>query len=160
MRVSVKADYAIRVMAQLAAGPSDGPVTAASLAKDQDLPLKFLHSVLRELKGARLVRSTRGPEGGFELWRPAGEISVADVLRAIDGPLVNVHDIGLSELSYSGAAESLLDVWMATRSSLRNVLEAVTMADLAAGDLPGSVLGLAEQYRSDERQRRLRREPG
>lgn len=138
-------------MAQLAADEEVGPVKAERLATEQDIPLKFLLAILRELKQARLVRSTRGPEGGFELWRPANEITLADIFRAVDGPLANVRDTSLSELAYVGAAESLRDVWMAVRASLRNVLEHVTVADLAAGRLPRTVMTLARQYQEDVR---------
>lgn len=151
VRISTKADYAVRAMAQLAADTDDGPVTATRLADEQGIPLKFLHAVLTELKRARLVRSTRGPEGGFELMSPADRITLADVLRAVDGPLVNVHDTSLATLSYPGAARSLLDVWMAARVSLRNVFERVTIADLAAGSLPATVADLAIRYQEDVR---------
>lgn len=151
MRVSTKADYAVRAMAQLAADDGDGPVTATRLAEEQSIPVKFLHAVLTELKRARLVRSTRGPEGGFELGRPAGEITLADILRAVDGPLMNVHDASLATLSYPGPAQALLDVWMAARTSLRTVFETVTVADLAAGKLPGLVAELAATYQQDDR---------
>jgi Rrf2 family protein len=149
--VSTKADYALRAMAQLAADGADGPVTAPRLAEEQGIPVKFLHAVLTELKRARLVRSTRGPEGGFELARPAERISLADILRAVDGPLMNVHDTSLGTLSYPGPAGSLLDVWRAARTSLRNVFEEVSVADLAAGRLPGSVAELAAKYQEDVR---------
>ena len=123
VRVSTKANYALRAMAQLAVGSSEGPITAARLAAEQDIPLKFLHAVLTELKRARLVRSTRGADGGFTLWRPAEEITLADVLRAVDGPMLSVRDSSLAALDYVGPARGLLDVWMATRTSLRNVFE-------------------------------------
>ena len=151
MRVSVKADYALRAMAQLAADASNGPITATRLAAEQDIPLKFLHAVLSELKRARLVRSTRGADGGFALWRPADEITLADVLRAVDGPLINVHDESLTTLSYPGPARQLPDVWMAARASLRNVFEKVTIADLAADRLPAHVAELAAEYSADAR---------
>jgi Rrf2 family protein len=151
MRISTKADYALRAMAQLAADAQAGPVTAPRLAEEQGIPVKFLHAVLTELKRARLVRSTRGPDGGFELWRPADEITLADVLRAVDGPLVNVHDASLSTLTYPGPAHSLVEVWQAARMSMRNVFERVTLADLTAGKLPQSVAALASEYSEDVR---------
>lgn len=151
MRVSSKADYAVRAMAQLAADAADGPVSAPQLAAKQEIPLKFLQAVLTELKRARLVRSTRGPEGGFELWRPADQITLADVLRAVDGPLVNIHDASLTTLSYPGPSSALVDVWMAARVSIRNVFERVTVADLASGVLPPPVAELAVQYAEDVR---------
>jgi Rrf2 family protein len=151
VRVSAKADYALRAMAQLVADAGDGSVSAPRLAHEQGIPLKFLHAVLTELKRARLVRSTRGPDGGFELMQPADRITLADVLRAVEGPLVNVHDSSLADLSYPGPASALLDVWMAARTSMRNVFETVTIADLASGRLPVSVSDLAGQYRDDNR---------
>jgi Rrf2 family protein len=151
VRVSAKADYAVRAMAQLAADSGTGPITAARLAEEQAIPVKFLHAVLTELRRARLVRSTRGADGGFELARAAEEITLAEVLRAVDGPLVNVHEESLTTLDYPGPAKSLREVWMAARVSLRNVFEHVTVADLAAGELPGSVSELATTYRDDVR---------
>lgn len=154
MRISAKADYALRAMVQLAVDSRDGPVKSNRLADAQGIPLKFLQGVLNELKRAHLVRATRGPDGGFELWRPATEITLADVFRAVDGPLINVRDVSLSELSYAGPAEPLREVWMAARSSLRNVLEQVTIADVSAGALPGGIVALADQYREDVRHAR------
>lgn len=151
MRVSTKADYAVRAMSQLAADTARGPVTASRLSDEQGIPLKFLHAVLTELRRARLVRSTRGADGGFELARAADEITLADVLRAVDGPLVNVHEESLSTLSYPGPAKALREVWMAARVSVRNVFERVTIADLSAGNLPVSVNELAATYREDIR---------
>lgn len=154
MRISAKADYALRAVAQLAADSASGPVKASQLAQEQAIPLKFLQTVLTELKRAHIVRSTRGPEGGFELSRPATEISLADVYRAVEGPLISVRDSGLSRQDYQGAATALGDVWMAARTSLRNVLEQVTIADLAAGQLPAPIDELAAQYRNDIRYQR------
>ena len=109
---------------------------------------------MTDLRRARLVSSQRGPEGGFSLTRPADEISLADIFRAIDGPLATVRDQSLSDMNYSGAAEQLPDVWMAVRTGLRRVLETVTIADLAAGALPESVADLADEYRRAEATRR------
>jgi Rrf2 family protein len=154
MRISAKADYAVRALAQLAADGAHGPVKAEHVATEQDIPLKFLLGILRELKQARLVRSTRGPEGGYELYRPADEISLADVIRAVDGPLASVRDLSLSELSYPGPAEPLAEVWMAVRGSLRSVLESTTLADLVSDHLPAHVRKLAADYRADTRHAR------
>jgi Rrf2 family protein len=151
MRVSAKVDYALRAMAQLAAEASGGPVAATRLAEQQDIPLKFLHGVLADLKRARLVRSTRGPDGGYELGRPAAEITVADVFRAIDGPLVTIRDAGLQGLEYTGPARMLREVWMAARASLRQVFEKVTLADLVAGRLPPDTAALVTEYVNDPR---------
>lgn len=153
MRISVKVDYAVRAMCQLAAeaGGASEPVKADILAKAQDIPLKFLLGILADLKRARLLRSQRGAEGGYWLARPATEISLADVIRAIDGPLANVHDSSLSALEYPGAAVGLKEVWMAVRAALRSVLEPVTLADMAGGELPPRVKELALQYEADVR---------
>jgi Rrf2 family protein len=149
VRVSAKTDYALQAMVQLAASATDEPVTAEEIATAQHIPLKFLLGILNELKRAHLVRSQRGAEGGYALRRPAGDISLADVIRAIDGPLANVHDASLSELSYPGAAGPLREVWMAVRASLRSVLETVSLEDLARGKLPRHVRGLAERYQAE-----------
>ena len=157
MRISAKVDYAVRAMAQLAAEPEDEPVKAEDIARAQDIPLKFLLGILNDLKRAYLVRSQRGADGGYALMRPADEITLADVIRVIDGPLANVHDQSLSELSYAGPAKRLREVWMAVRASLRVVLETTTLADLAAGDLPEEVKELASTYQAEERRQRARR---
>ena len=157
MRISAKVDYAVRAMAQLAAEPPDEPVKAEDIARAQGIPLKFLLGILNDLKRAYLVRSQRGAEGGYALMRPADEITLADIIRVIDGPLANVHDLSLSELSYAGPAKRLREVWMAVRASLRGVLETTTLADLAAGDLPDQVKELASTYQAEERRQRARR---
>ena len=149
VRVSAKTDYALQAMVQLAASSTDDPVTAEHIATAQHIPLKFLLGILNELKRAHLVRSQRGADGGYSLRRPAREISLADVIRAIDGPLANVHDISLSDLSYPGPAEPLREVWMAVRASLRSVLETVSLDDLASGRLPRHVRALAERYQAE-----------
>lgn len=149
MRISAKSDYAVRAMAELAAHADEGAVKAEQIADAQDIPLNFLLGILRELRNAQLVRSVRGREGGYLLSRPAADIALADVIRAVDGPLANVRDLSLSQLSYPGAAEALRDVWMAVRGSLREVLENVTVADLAANRLPRHVRQLAERHQSE-----------
>ena len=147
MRIPAKVDYAIRALAELAVA-GDGPVKAEQIAAAQDIPINFLRDIMRELRTVRLVRSHRGPEGGFELGRPADEITLADIFRAVDGPLAEVRDQSLSAMSYRGPAEELPVVWMAVRAGLRRVLEATTVADLAVGALPAEVTDLAEEYRS------------
>jgi len=149
VRISAKSDYAIRAMAVLAAEGDRGPVRAEDIASAQDIPLNFLLGILRELRNAHLVRSVRGREGGYVLSRPGREIALADVIRAVDGPLANVRDLSLAQLSYTGAAEALRDVWMAVRGSLREVLENVTVADLASGRLPRQVRQLAERHQAE-----------
>jgi len=142
MRVSAKADYAIRATVELAAaGP--GPVKGDRLAQAQEIPSNFLENILVDLRNAGLVASKRGADGGYWLARPAGEITLADVIRAVDGPLANVRGVRPEALAFDGFAEPLRDVWVAVRASLRSVLERVTLADLAAGELPASVRALA-----------------
>jgi len=138
MRVSAKVDYALRAMAELAAAPP-GLTTAEQLASAQHIPPKFLESILAQLRSGGLVASQRGAEGGYQLARPAADITVADVLRAVEGPLAAVQGIRPDELSYGGAAERLPEVWVALRASLRDVLEHVTLADIARGRLPSVV---------------------
>jgi Rrf2 family protein len=151
MRISSKADYAVRATAELAATAGQGPVPAERIAKAQSIPLGFLLKILAELHHARIVRSRRGAEGGYELGRPAEEITLADVIRAVEGPLANVHESRPEELTYVGPAEQLQAVWIAVRANLRAVLEAVTVADLASGSLPEALKSIAsdpEAWRS------------
>jgi len=142
VRVSAKADYAVRAVVELAAA-GEGPVKAERIAQAQEIPLKFLENIMTDLRHAGIVRSQRGVEGGFWLARAADEISVADVIRAVDGPLANVRGVRPERVEYHGTAERLRDVWVAVRASLRNVLETVTLADLAHGELPAAVDDLA-----------------
>jgi Rrf2 family protein len=151
VRISLKVDYAVRAMAELAAAGGEEPVKTDTIARAQDIPQKFLLGILNDLKRAHLLRSHRGAEGGYSLNRPATDISLADVIRAIDGPLANVHDTSLAALRYSGPAESLKEVWMALRTSLRSVLEVVSLADLASGSLPERVQAMAAEYEADVR---------
>jgi Rrf2 family protein len=136
VRISAKADYAVRAALELAASADDGPVKGERLAEAQDIPLQFLEHILLELKHARLVQARRGAKGGYWLARPAEEITVADVIRAVEGPLANIHENAPEELHYAGPAERLRDVWVAVRQGLRAVLENVTLAELAGGELP------------------------
>jgi Rrf2 family protein len=149
VRISAKSDYAIRAMAELATAWGKGSVKAEDIATAQDIPLNFLLGILRELRNGQLVRSVRGRDGGYLLSRPPQDIALADVIRVVDGPLANVRDLSLSELSYPGAAAGLRDVWMAVRGSLREVLENVTIADLAAGRLPRNVRQLADRHQAE-----------
>jgi Rrf2 family protein len=136
MRISAKADYAVRAALELAASADKGPVKGERLAEAQDIPLQFLEHILLELKHARLVQARRGAKGGYWLARPPEEITVADVIRAVEGPLANIHENAPEELHYAGPAERLRDVWVAVRQGLRAVLENVTLAELAEGELP------------------------
>ena len=147
MRISAKVDYAVRATAELAAAQREGgpPVRSERIAQSQGIPLKFLLNILTELRHARIVRSVRGAEGGYRLARPAEQITLAQVIRAVEGPLANVHEARPEELVYTGPAEALRDVWIAVRASLRSVLEEVTLADLARGTLPPAVGAMASQ---------------
>jgi Rrf2 family protein len=143
VRISAKSDYAVRAAVVLAAATAEGPVTAETIAHSQEIPLKFLLNILNELKIGRIVTSQRGAQGGYRLARPATEITVADVIRVIEGPLASVHEILPEDVTYPPPAEALQQVWVAVRASLRSVLEAVTIADLAAGTLPDVVVSLS-----------------
>src|SRR5918911_837180 len=139
MRVSAKVDYAVRAGAELAAAAGSGPVKGERIAQAQEIPLKFLENILLDLKHAGLVQSQRGAEGGYWLAQPADEISLAAVIRAVEGPIANVRGMRPEQVEYAGAAKPLSEVWIAVRGSLRSVLEATTIADLAAGRLPDDV---------------------
>jgi len=152
MRISERVDNAVRAMGELAVG-GDEPVKAETISSRQDISLKYLLDILRDLKRAELVRSKRGPDGGFTLSRSPAEISLADIFRAVDGPLADVHDESLRGLSYAAPVEDLPKVWMAIRGSLRRVLETVTLADLVAGTLPASVDELASEYQRTTEER-------
>jgi Rrf2 family protein len=138
MRVSAKADYAIRAAVELAAA-GEGPLKGDRIAEAQEIPSNFLENILSDLRNAGIVMSRRGADGGYWLARPANEVSLADVIRAVDGPLANVRGVRSEQVAYQGSAEKLRDVWVAVRASLRSVLENVTLADLANGELPASV---------------------
>jgi Rrf2 family protein len=152
MRISERVDNAVRATAELAVSGGQ-PTKADVISQNQDISLKYLLDILRDLKRAELVRSKRGPDGGFTLSRPAEQITFADVFRAIDGPLADVHDESLRQLSYAAPAEALPQVWMAVRASLRDVLETVTIADLVAGRLPADVAAMAARYRRETEER-------
>ena len=142
MRISAKADYAVRAAVQLAAS-ADGPTKGDAIAQSQGIPLKFLENILGDLRQAGLVRSQRGSDGGYWLNRPPEEITVADVIRAVEGPLAAVRGRRPEDVAYAGAAEPLIQVWIAVRANLRAVVEQVTLADVAAGRLPEHVRELA-----------------
>lgn len=142
MRISARTDYAVRAAVELASA-GGGPVKGEALATAQAIPPKFLENILGDLRHARVVRSQRGAEGGYWLARPADEISVADVMRAVEGPLATVRGEPPEDVGYVGAAEPLQQVWIAVRKNLRAVVEHVTLADVAAGRLPDEVAALA-----------------
>ncbi len=143
MRISAKADYAVRAAVELAAA-GENPVKGEKLSESQDIPLQFLEHILLELKHARLVRARRGAKGGYWLARPPEEITLANIIRAVEGPLANIQDMAPESTKYPGNAEGLTDVWIAVRASLRRVLESVTLADLRDGNLPSSIGDLTE----------------
>jgi Rrf2 family protein len=142
VRVSAKVDYALRAVIELAAAP-DGPVKGERIAQAQEIPLKFLENILADLRHGGIVRSQRGVEGGYWLARPADEITVAEVVRAVEGPIANVRGIGPEQVEYAGSASRLREVWIALRANLRAVLEHVTIADVARGELPATIEELA-----------------
>ncbi|HWE33478.1 MAG TPA: Rrf2 family transcriptional regulator [Solirubrobacteraceae bacterium] len=144
MRISAKVDYAVRAAVELAAATDEKPVKAERIATAQEIPLNFLENILGELRHSGIVRSHRGAEGGFRLARPAAEVTVADIIRAVEGPLASVRGGPPEDASYGGAAASLPRVWIAVRQSLRRVAEHVTIADIASGKLPKAVDKLAE----------------
>jgi len=142
MRVSAKVDYALRACAELAAA-NEGPVKGDRLSQAQEIPLKFLENILLDLKHAGLVQSQRGADGGYWLSLPPEEISLAEVIRAVEGPIANVRGQRPELVEYAGPAASLREVWIAVRANLRAVLEVVTLADLASGRLPDEVAAIA-----------------
>jgi Rrf2 family protein len=145
VRLNARVDYALRAVVELAAagGTSVRPVTSERLATGQQIPPKFLESILLQLRRGGIVQSQRGPEGGYWLAKPANEIALADVIRVIDGPLANVRGQRPEDLGYSGAATALQEVWIALRASEREILELVTIADVATGKLPKRIRTLA-----------------
>jgi Rrf2 family protein len=140
VRVSAKADYALRAMIELAAAEGEGgPVKGDRLAQAQQIPVKFLESILGDLRQGGLVRSQRGAEGGYWLARPGAEITVADVIRAVEGPIAHIRGVRPEDVEYAGSARELRSLWIALRANMRAVLEHVTLADLARGELPEDV---------------------
>jgi len=140
MRITAKADYAVRAAVELAAAESGGKqVKGEQLARSQGIPHNFLENILTELRRAGIVRTRRGADGGYQLARPAADITVADVLRAVEGPLAAVQGVRPDALEYGGAAAKLPEVWVALRASLRDVLEHVSVADIARKRLPDVV---------------------
>ena len=139
MRVSAKTDYALRAALELAAAPDEKPVKGERIATAQAIPLRFLENILMQLRHAGLVESRRGADGGYKLARAPEEIALADVIRAIDGPLAGVSGQRPETLDFKGTSEPLRDVWIAVRASLRSVLEHITLADVVGGQLPEHV---------------------
>lgn len=139
MRVSVKADYALRALIEIAQRDDARPVSAEELGKLQEIPRNFLQAILADLRRADIVLSQRGQSGGWRLARGADAVTVADVIRAVDGPLVSVYGLRPEAVKYNESAQILQHVWVAARSSLREVFEAVTLEALAARSLPPDV---------------------
>ena len=144
MRISAKADYAVRAAIELATSPDGRPVKAERIATAQDIPLNFLENILGEMRHAGIVRSQRGADGGFRLAKPAERVTIADVMRAVEGPLATVRGGPPEESNYAGSAAELPRVWIAVRKSLRQVVEQVTVADVAKGRLPKAIVKLSE----------------
>ena len=140
MRVSAKSDYALRALIEIAGRAEARPVSAEELGNAQEIPHGFLQAILADLRRAGIVVSQRGQAGGWRMGRAPAEVSVADVIRAVDGPLVSVYGLRPEAVSYSGSAEVLQLVWIAARSSLRDVFEHVTLESLAQGALPEDVM--------------------
>jgi Rrf2 family protein len=143
MRISAKEDYALRAALELAAA-EPAVVKRDRIAEAQSIPSAFLETILLELKRAELVETQRGQDGGFRLARPAAEISVADVIRAVSGPLATVRGVRPQTLEYGGPSAEVPSLWVSLRATIRGVLEAVTLADLAKGKLPARIRKLAE----------------
>jgi Rrf2 family protein len=151
VRISAKADYAIRAAVELAAANGDA-LTTETIAGRQEIPVHFLHKILLELRRAGIVVTLRGRDGGHRLARDPAAITVADVLRVVEGPLADVHGQAPEDLVYAGATGPLQDVWIALRTNIRLVLEGVTLADIAGGALPHGVVALGQGH--DARARR------
>lgn len=145
MRTTAKADYAVRAAIELAA--AGDLLTAEQIAQAQEIPLNFLENILGDLRRAGIVESRRGQAGGYTLARAAEDVSVADVIRAVEGPLANVRGQAPESLDYPGSAEKLRDVWVALRANVRAVLEQVSLAAIARGDLPPHI---GELIRDDD----------
>jgi Rrf2 family protein len=144
MRVTAKSDYALRALIEIARRTDEGPVSAEEIGKRQDIPHGFLQSILADLRRAGVVVSQRGQAGGWRLAVSSADVSVADVIRAVDGPLVSVYGLRPEAVTYNDAAAVLQPVWIAARSSLRDVFEHVSIADLASGTLPSEVVDRTE----------------
>jgi Rrf2 family protein len=138
VRVSAKTDYGVRALLELAVA-DNGPVKGERLAQSQDIPLKFLENILTDLRHAGIVRAQRGAEGGYWLARPAAEVTLGEVIRAVDGPLASVRGEAPEQVRYGGAAENLQVVWIALRASMRSVVDEITLADVVAGRMPARV---------------------
>jgi Rrf2 family protein len=142
VHISAKADYAVRATVSLATADST-PVKGDTIAKEQDIPLHFLENILSELRRAGIVASQRGAEGGYWLARKPTEVTIADIIRAVDGPLANIRGVRPEDAKFRSPSEPMQEVWIAVRANLRAVLESVTLAHVISGRLPASVRKLA-----------------
>ena len=145
MHVTAKADYAIRAVVELAESAQDSPRKVDDVARAQGIPVSFLENILTQLRSSGIVRSQRGPEGGYWLARAPEEVNLAQIIRAVEGPLVGIRGQRPEEIEYVGSSESLQQVWIALRANVRGVLEQVSIANVAAGKLPKDVLALTRQ---------------
>jgi Rrf2 family protein len=143
VRVTAKVDYAVRALLELAVA-NDGPVKGERIAQAQEIPLKFLENILIDLRHANIVRAQRGADGGYWLARPAGEVTLGEIIRAVEGPLASVRGEPPEDVNYTGAAENLRTVWVAVRASLRAVVDELTLADVVADRLPTRIRRLTE----------------
>jgi Rrf2 family protein len=143
VHITAKLDYAVRAVVELASANGRGLIKSEAIAEAQDIPQKYLGSILGDLRHAGIVDSHRGTHGGFRLARPAGEITIADVMRALDGPLATVRGEPPEDVDYAGSAAPLQDVWFALRANLRAVTEHVSIAELARGEVPKRIAQLA-----------------
>jgi len=144
MRVSAKSDYALRALIEIAAQTDSVAVSAEALGRRQDIPRNFLQAILADLRRAGIVMSQRGQSGGWRMAKDPAEVTVADVIRAVDGPLVSVYGVRPESVTYNPTAHALQHVWIAARTSLRGVFERVTIASLAEGSLPDQVEALTQ----------------
>ncbi len=150
MHVTAKADYAVRAVVELVGSKQESPRKVDDVAQAQGIPVSFLENILTQLRSSGIVRSQRGPEGGYWLARPPDTLNVAQIIRAVEGPLVGVRGLPPEEIEYTGSAEALQQVWIAVRANLRMVLEHVTVAEVSAGKLPKQVLALTREEQAWE----------
>jgi Rrf2 family protein len=143
VRVTAKVDYAVRAVLELATA-GEGPVKGERIATAQEIPVKFLENILIDLRHAGIVRAQRGAEGGYWLAKAPSEVTLGEVIRAVEGPIASVRGEPPEEMSYSGSAEHLQTVWIAVRASLRAVVDELTLADIVAGRMPAKMRRLTE----------------
>ena len=139
MRVTAKSDYALRALIEIARRSDDGPVSAEEIGRLQEIPHGFLQAILADLRRAGILVAQRGQSGGWRMNKDADQVTVADVIRAVDGPLVSIYGLRPEAVEYNERAAVLQHVWIASRRSLRDVLESVTVRQLADGKLPRAV---------------------